>query len=142
MITVPGKPVGKGRPRFAHGRTYTPRETTLAENAIRIAWEEAGALRLPDGPVLLRVVIAVERPQSHFRRDGSLSAEGLRNPEPHRRKPDLDNAVKLVMDALNGRAWRDDVQVIGVEARRLWADLAATKIDATAMPRADLAVAA
>jgi Holliday junction resolvase RusA-like endonuclease len=119
-LTVPGTPTGKARPRFANGRTFTPRETVLAEQAIRCAWEDAGSPRMPDGPVELDVHLFVERPQGHFKRDGSLNAEGMRNLEPFRRKPDLDNAVKLVMDALNGRAWRDDVQVVVLHARRRW----------------------
>ena len=130
-LTVRGKPTGKGRPRFAQGRTFTPRETVLAEQAIRSAWEDAGAPRLTDGPVYLRVLLGIVRPRGHFTSRGDLSAEGRRNPKPHRQKPDLDNAVKLIMDALNTRAWRDDVQVIDVQARRIWADHDFTSIDAT-----------
>jgi Holliday junction resolvase RusA-like endonuclease len=32
------------------------------------------------------------------------------------RKPDIDNAIKLVMDGLNGVAWADDAQVTSVSA--------------------------
>jgi Holliday junction resolvase RusA-like endonuclease len=130
-LHINGRPIGKGRPRFAHGRTYTPHQTTVAEEAIRGEWEANGAPRLPDGPVRLHVVLGVERPQSHFLRDGSLSAEGQRNRFPHRQKPDLDNATKLIMDALNGRSWRDDVQVIALVAERVWCERAFTMVTAS-----------
>jgi Holliday junction resolvase RusA-like endonuclease len=51
-----------------------------------------------------------------------LSATGLRHPVPRSRKPDLDNAVKLVMDALNTRAYRDDVRIARVYCERVWGD--------------------
>lgn len=129
-IEVPGKPVGKGRPRFANGRTYTPRETVLAEQGIRSAWEDVGSPRLPDGPVRLRVTIGVERPRAHFKRDGTLTTEGHRHPYPARQKPDVDNVLKMIMDALNSRAWKDDVQVIDGHVLRVWADVAFTLVSA------------
>lgn len=130
-FTIPGKPTGKGRPRFSQGRTYTPRDTVLAEQGIRAGWEDAGAVRLADGPVGLTVVVGVERPMAHFKRDGALSAEGLRNPYPSRKKPDVDNCLKLIMDALgNSRAWRDDVQVVSAQIARVWAPEAFTKVSA------------
>ena len=116
---VLGRPQGKGRPRHGQGRTWTPRETTLAEQAIRAGWENAGAVRL-EGPITLHVLLGVCRPQHHFKRDGSLSAEGARRPQPDNKKPDVDNALKLIMDALNTRAWGDDVQIIQAQVERLW----------------------
>lgn len=38
---------------------------------------------------------------------------------PNVRKPDLDNVVKLVLDALNGVAWEDDQQVNCIFAKKL-----------------------
>lgn len=32
---------------------------------------------------------------------------------------DLDNALKVALDALNGVAWLDDSQVVGISARRV-----------------------
>jgi len=136
-LTIAGPPTGKGRPRHGQGRTWTPQATVLAESEIRHAWENAGQLRLPDGPIAVRVELVVARPAGHRRRDGTLSAEGLRRPEPDNRKPDVDNALKLVLDALNGRAWRDDVQVVDARVTRSWSatQVAWTRIEATTFPR-------
>lgn len=124
---VLGRPQGKGRPRHGQGRTWTPRETTLAEQGIRAGWQSAGAVRL-EGAITLHVTLAVTRPKSHFKTDGSLSAPGARTPQPIGKKPDVDNALKLVMDALNTRAWTDDVQIIHAQVDRVWDQREYTRI--------------
>ncbi len=129
-ITIMGKPIGKGRPRFGNGRVFTDKATTLAEEAIRQAWVDAGEPRLPDEPVRLHVALGVERPKGHFRGNGELSLSGARTPFPSRQKPDVDNALKLVMDALNTRAWKDDVQIVEASVSRVWTDRAYTRVDA------------
>lgn len=121
-FTVHGPPVGKARPRFnrRQGRTYTPAETENAEANIRAAWAAAGSPRLPDGPITLTIEVHVTRPKSHYRVNGLLSAVGRRNVLPTSR-PDLDNIAKLVQDALNGLAWRDDAQVANLIVERWYA---------------------
>lgn len=133
-LVIPGQPRGKGRPRHGSGRTFTPRETVLAENDIRHAWQEAGEPRLPDGPVELAVTASVTRPDGHYLRDGSLSANGRRHLYPHRQKPDFDNFAKLIADSLNTRAWRDDVQIVSATIERVWDDLPRTTVRARALP--------
>lgn len=121
-LWIAGTPRGKDRPRFsrATGRTFTTKQTVNAEANIVQVWREAGEPRLPDGPAMLFLFVRVERPASHFKRDGALSAEGRRRDWPDNKKPDLDNALKLAMDALNGRAYKDDVQIVASNAFRVW----------------------
>jgi Holliday junction resolvase RusA-like endonuclease len=108
---------------------YTTKKTTVAEREIRAAWEDQGKPRLPDESALgLSVRLAVVRPQGHFKKDGSLSAQGLRHPIPRNKKPDLDNAIKLVMDALNSRAYRDDVQIAEAQIKRVWDEWPSTTV--------------
>ena len=58
-----------------------------------------------DGPVQLKVVFLFPRP-------GRLVWKRRPMPiEPHVAKPDADNLVKAVKDALKGIAWLDDCQV-------------------------------
>lgn len=122
-LTVPGQPRGKGRPKFvrATGRAYTDKKTVNAEGEIVDAWNRAGAVRLPDGPLELDVTAVLERPQGHWKRDGSLSTAGVRSVWPVK-KPDVDNIVKLVMDALNGKAYRDDALVVHSVLWKRWAN--------------------
>lgn len=130
-LEIHGKPVGKGRPKFSTktGRAYTPKQTVLAEREIRQAWREQGEPRLPDTALEILIELYVQRPQSHYKKDGSLSAEGLRHPIPRNKKPDVDNALKLVMDALNSMAYRDDVQIANATVRRFWGEWPKTVIE-------------
>lgn len=129
-LYVPGRPVGKGRPRFGKGRTWTPTATVTAENEIRSVWREAGSPTL-EGPISLSVTFEVTRPKAHYTSKGDLSMTGQRMVYPYRQKPDLDNAVKLVADSLNGLAWRDDVEIVWLFAGRAWAEVPGTRIKAT-----------
>jgi Holliday junction resolvase RusA-like endonuclease len=36
----------------------------------------------------------------------------------HTKKPDVDNCVKSVLDALNGIVWEDDAQIVSLLARK------------------------
>lgn len=121
LLDVQGLVSGKGRPRFntKTGRTYTPKETQTAEAAIQEEWIDAGRPRL-EGPLTVNVTVYMARPGSHYRVNGELNAEGLRNPYPTK-KPDVDNVLKLALDALNGRAFHDDAQVVQATVKRLWA---------------------
>ncbi len=120
-LELSGRPEGKGRPRFGKGgRVFTPNATKLAEGRIIDAWKNAGEPRL-DGPIKVTLLLEVARPKSHFTTKGVLNANGRRTPRPTGRKPDIDNALKLVMDALNRRAYRDDVDVVQAVVERWWA---------------------
>jgi Holliday junction resolvase RusA-like endonuclease len=133
-LIIDGRPQGQPRPRFANGRAYAGKKQKLAEGEVRRVWQQAGSPRMMDGPLKLTMWLDVARPMTHFKKDGSLSAEGLRHPYPHKSKPDLDNAVKLVCDALNTLAWRDDVRFCEVTIQRHWADWPQTVIDVRLLP--------
>jgi Holliday junction resolvase RusA-like endonuclease len=119
-LRIDGKPTGKGRPRFANGRVFTDSQTEAAEARIERAWEQAGKPRIPDGPIAFTLEIVVQRPKTHRKQNGTLTAAGQRAPWPCR-KPDADNALKLAMDALNKRAYRDDVDIVHAWVVRRWA---------------------
>lgn len=127
MITlnIAGDATGKSRPRFNSftRRAITPKSNIISENDVRSIWREEGQPRIDDDVAIgIAVRIEVPRPRSHFKANGELSALGLRNPIPRNKKPDLDNAVKLVMDALNSRAYRDDVAIARLYCERIWGD--------------------
>jgi Holliday junction resolvase RusA-like endonuclease len=119
-LELSGRPEGKGRPRFGKdGRVFTPHATKLAEGRVIDAWVNAGEPRL-DGPINLMLQLEVTRPKDHYTTKGELSAKGQRMLYPTGKKPDVDNALKLVMDALNRRAYRDDVDVVMAFVERVW----------------------
>lgn len=136
LLRVAGKPEGKGRPRFGKGhRVFTPKATEVAEREIRQAWREAGEQRLPDDAAIrIDLTLVVCRPQNHFKKNGDLTAEGMRHPVPRNKKPDVDNALKLALDSLNTRAYKDDVQVAQVGINRVWGDWPETVIRLREIP--------
>lgn len=122
-LVVLDPPTGKGRPRFnrQNGRPYTPRKTLTAEARIRFAWEQSGSPTLPAlAPLQTEIDLYVDRPMAHFKRDGTLTAAGQRDQTPHRQKPDVDNAAKLVLDALEKYAYPRDVAITELVVRRHW----------------------
>lgn len=121
-LEVMGLARGKGRPRFVRqtGRTYTDEKTRTAEQRIQGEWIAAGRPFL-EGALDLTLTVYVTRPGSHYRVGGQLSKEGVRCWYPLR-TPDLDNALKLVQDALNGLAFKDDKQIVRAALERRWAE--------------------
>lgn len=114
-MAVP-KIVGKQRPRrtFSNGipRTYTPKATKQAERIIRDAWMRQVGDRWAgfDGEVWLAVEFTRELAKSNPLYWLGRGDTG---------KPDLDNACKTVLDALNGLAWRDDAQITRCECIKM-----------------------
>lgn len=118
-FTVPGVK-GKGRPRFArhgsHVTTYTPNSTVAYEQAVQLAYQAADG-RLHDGAVAVRITAHQALPQRATKAQRAAAERGEIHPI---RKPDLDNIVKIVLDALNGAAYRDDTQVLQLDARKIY----------------------
>lgn len=130
-LLVAGKTATKQRQRFdpRSRRAYSPPSNIIGENDVRAVWREAGAPRIEDDAAIsIEILIVVPRPSSHFKQNGDLSAQGLRHPIPRNKKPDLDNALKLVMDALNTRAYKDDVQIARAMVERRWGEWPITTI--------------
>lgn len=76
--------------------------------------------RVPlEGPVRVVARFYVKRPPSHLKADGTLKASSPRWPTP---RPDADNFLKLLLDGMEGTAYRDDAQVIDARALKLYGD--------------------
>ena len=110
-FTVPGKPTGKGRPRFNRktGRTYTPKETAAYERVVRKAYLAAAPDVHLTGPIRAKISACYSIPMSwsNKKMEAALSEKILPTV-----KPDLDNVAKAVLDALNGIAYDDDSAVV------------------------------
>jgi Holliday junction resolvase RusA-like endonuclease len=122
IITIPGVPVPKGRPRMTReGRTYTPTTTKDAEDAVR--WVLRGAFQEPlTGPLGVELAFYLRTPRS-WSKKRRKQAENA----PHTTRPDLDNLVKL-FDAGNGTAWVDDGQIAELRAVKRYSEEPRTEI--------------
>lgn len=114
---------GKARARAGRNGWYTPSRTKQLEQRIAQEWMLAGLGRL-SGPLSLRVVAEYAPPKSWSKRQ----REGICG-TPFHGKPDADNALKLICDALNGVAYDDDRQLAEVAIRRVYAPADAVTIE-------------
>ena len=107
-------PVAKARPRWSHGRVYTPSRTVNAENMIRKKWKEAGG-EMIHGPVAVTISFQLQTPKSWSQAKKIMAQDREILPL---KKPDIDNILKIIMDGLNGVAYHDDKQVVEATIRK------------------------
>lgn len=117
-FTVPGKPQGKGRPRFGNGRTYTPKKTLRYEQLIAEAYRLQSGYYFGTAALRVRITAFFPIPKSYTKKRTKLIMQGREYPQ---KKPDGDNIEKAVLDALNGIAYDDDIQVIELHWRKCYA---------------------
>lgn len=111
---IPGDPKPWQRADTCGKVRYTPPAMADAKNALSMEALAKGVRRI-DGPVQLRVI-------GVFRVPSSASAAKRANlaGSPVEKRPDLDNILKLVGDALEGVAYENDKTVGKVEIMKLW----------------------
>lgn len=123
-ITIPGAPVGKGRPRFTatggFARVYTPARTRRYEDLIRIEAARAmgGAQPLTEA-VSMVVTAYVAPPRSLSRKRRQDALDGLLKPVT---RPDADNYLKAALDGCNAIVFRDDSQVTDIIVRKRYSE--------------------
>lgn len=109
---IPGEPRGKQRPRVAvrgqYAHAYTPEQTTVYENLVKMMFLQQCSGQHLEGAIKAEIVAYFPIPKSvsKKKRVQMLSGE-IR----HTKKPDGDNIAKIVLDSLNGIAYEDDSQV-------------------------------
>ena len=117
---IPGPPRGKGRPRFTrNGHAYTDDKTRSYEAAVLDAFtRNGGGFYAQRGePVSMSIVIRMPVPQSWSKKRQEEACSGALQPLV---KPDIDNVCKAILDALNGKAWRDDTQVTRMDVHKVY----------------------
>lgn len=114
QIIVKGIPVGKGRPRFSTRgsfvQAYTPKKTKDYEDLIRKTFTDSGLMPFAANvPLSINVLAVMPIPKSTNKknRQAMLDLEIM-----HMSKPDVDNILKCILDALNGYAYPDDKQIV------------------------------
>ena len=121
-VTVYCEPVPKGRPRFhlvrGHVHTYTPAKTADYEKHIAEAWNiQAGFTFEKEIPLSVQIYFGMPIPKSTTKKNKERMIKGC---VYHQKKPDLDNLIKSVLDALNGVAYEDDSQIVRISASKYY----------------------
>lgn len=129
-LFVPGTPVPQGsmiamRPANRPGAPtllkHTPGVMSWRAKVTTWASEAMGDQPPLEGPIGARLDFVVPRPQGHW--GTGRNAEMLRRGAPVHpaTMPDLDKLVRAVFDALtDARVWRDDGQVVWVQAMKVY----------------------
>lgn len=134
-FTVPGKPQGKARPRFdgRSGRAYTPKNTKDYEKFVRHCYvycyenEVRNYSRL-SGEIEATITAYFPVPKSVSKSKRAAMLAGRINPAA---KPDADNIIKAILDALNGYAYKDDSAVTKVTAVKRYGEFPMVEVTLT-----------
>ena len=108
-FTVPGKPFGKQRPRVTRtGHAFTPETTVSYENLVRMTFVKKNPEVIPaDSPVRIEITAQFPVPASWSKKKRAAALAG----KIFQGKPDWDNIGKIITDAMNNIAYKDDAQV-------------------------------
>ena len=122
-FTILGEPKGKGRPRFCRntGHAITPKDTVNYETLVHMEYvEQCQKVRFPDDAMLdMRIKAFYSIPKSKSKKVKTLMLDGTIRPT---KKPDMDNVVKIIADALNQVAYRDDTQIVDCQCRKFYSE--------------------
>lgn len=123
-FTVLGKPQAKSRPRFRkignYVSTYNTKSTIEYEKLVKLsALEQCKDQLEKEYTGLIKMSI-----KAYFKPNKSISKKqhDLLIGQPYLKKPDTDNIVKIICDALNDVAYKDDNQVAVINAEKVYDD--------------------
>lgn len=120
-IFIPGTPVAQSRPRFARrGSFVTTYDAAPAKDykswvkscAVEAMQAHGLTIIKRDVPLSLRVVIGLARPKSRPKRHTKPTT-----------KPDCDNVLKGLQDAMESIVYEADQQIVAVSVRKQYSDV-------------------
>jgi Holliday junction resolvase RusA-like endonuclease len=106
--------------RGGHAGVYTPDSAESWKQAVRQEAVANAPESLITGPIRLQFDFFMPRPKAHLDKHGVPKAK---SPVWHCKKPDLDNLIKAVTDAITDtqRVWIDDSQIYQITAVKTYA---------------------
>lgn len=115
LFEVIGKPVAKARPRVGKYGTYTPEKTINYESLINYTFiQQYPNFKPYEGEIKAKITAIFEVPKSYSKkkRESLLPLNDIEHSGAgYMHKPDIDNVAKIILDSLNGLAYKDDSQV-------------------------------
>lgn len=119
---VPGTIKGKGRPRVNSytGMIYTPTTTKDYECLVK----QYFLLKYPrfktlEGRVGVNITATFNIPKSTKKSDREKMIQNEISPN---KKPDIDNIVKIILDAMNKFAFKDDTQITKLSVEKIYGE--------------------
>jgi Holliday junction resolvase RusA-like endonuclease len=133
VFTIPGEPQGKARPRVVKdkrtGKTkaYTPDKTVAYEELVRARYKAvAGNDNFKEHSLEVCVTAYFGIPKSKSKKQKALMLSNVIYPV---KKPDCDNIAKIICDALNGIAYKDDSQIVKLSVYKAYAEIPSVKVE-------------
>lgn len=125
-LEILGKPVGKGRPRLGRHSTYTPDKTKNYEEYVKLCYINKYNIkqRPTEKPLKAKITAFFEVPTSYSNKKKKELIG-----QPHTSRPDIDNIAKIILDSLNGLAYKDDNQIVKLEVEKLYGEEAKVILD-------------
>lgn len=123
-LIILGEPKSQKRHRTVRmgsfNRNYDP---SAADKGDLLSVVQHNAPEKPhDRPLRLIIDAFFTRPKSHFKSGKNSHLVKDNAPEYHIARPDADNVIKLIFDALNKVYWRDDSVLCEVGVRKRYSE--------------------
>ena len=113
---------GKARPRVNTYtcQVYTPNTTKDDEELIKQYFKIKYPRYVPlENRVSVKIIAYFKMPKTTSKKDKDLILDGKLSPT---KKPDIDNIVKIILDALNKMAFKDDNQITKLEVEKVYSE--------------------
>lgn len=109
-VFIPGRPAPQGSKRHVGNGVMVESSKALAPWRTTVAWHLAQAHRAAplDGPLFVVLEFVMPRP----------AACPKRSTPPAVKRPDLDKLTRGCLDAGSAVVWRDDSQIVRLDARK------------------------
>ena len=116
VLEIRERAVGKGRPRFNTKTytTYTPEKTRAFEQRLKMYFiKKYKRPEVSENPFKTKILAEFKPPKSLSKKK-QMQLIG----KPYLKKPDMDNIIKAILDSLNGLAYKDDNQIVSINAEK------------------------
>ena len=127
MFEIPGSPIGQGRPKFStingHAKAYDPEKSRNYKAYVRMLATQAmkkNDFEMITGPCAIKIWAYFDIPKSKSKKFKEAALEAKERPT---KKPDADNIVKAILDALNGLMYKDDSCIVELSCVKYYSDV-------------------
>lgn len=124
-LIIPGEPVAKGRPRVTKWGVHTPEKTKNYETLVKEIFIIQNHGQPMTGELAIEMKAYFTIPKSVSKKKRAEMIDGSIRPT---KKPDIDNLVKSVTDALNTLAYQDDSQIVQATVGKYYSELPRVEI--------------
>lgn len=124
-FVIPGRPTGKARPRVTKWGTHNTETTVLYENLVKLKFQEAYKVNPVECPLKVDIYCYYGIPKGTSKIKTTAMLQVKIRPTV---KPDVDNIAKIITDALNSVAYKDDKQIVELSVKKYYSDIEHVKV--------------